>query len=298
MSWGDPPQQSAHRPNTLGDTWRNMNQPRGLPTLPDWPPLPDVPDVPDVPAAAVQADVSAFGRALSDAPAADAMPARPPLPGIPGAAGVPPESPEPSARPVAVAPQERRRVFRRLRNVFKPASPSSTPSSRAKRGIAAAAVLGIVLIVAIATVALHLASPRVAPSYTSQAGSSALHAARNTGTATVVTTGTAQATTTPTPTGRSSQPLTLAFTCASGTLHGTGQVCVHTQPQAALSVSIRYCDGTTAKGLHGNSVADASGNYTWTWPVRTACAGAATATVTAKWNGQTITRADSFTIGK
>src|SRR5690348_3369467 len=107
----------------------------------------------------------------------------------------------------------------------------------------------------------------------------------------------------PSPTAASARntpaPLfTVAFTCANGTIGGRGMVCVHTQPDAAVSLTVRYCDGSYAggKGLHGNMHADGSGNYTWRWNVGTTCAGAATATVTAKSSGQSATQSTTFTI--
>lgn len=90
----------------------------------------------------------------------------------------------------------------------------------------------------------------------------------------------------------------VAFTCASGTIGGRGMVCVHTRPDAMVSLTVRYCDGNYAggKGLHGSAHADGSGNYTWRWNVSTSCAGTATATVTAKSSGQTVTQSTAFTV--
>ncbi|HEU0028257.1 MAG TPA: hypothetical protein VFQ25_14185 [Ktedonobacterales bacterium] len=106
-------------------------------------------------------------------------------------------------------------------------------------------------------------------------------------------------TTTATPGSTASpSPLTIAFTCASGTAGGTGQICIQTLPHAALSLSVRYCDGSYAKGkaFHGVDYADGSGNHTWRWNVNTSCLGAATATVTARAAGQTITQSTTFTV--
>lgn len=101
-------------------------------------------------------------------------------------------------------------------------------------------------------------------------------------------------TNTPTP------PFTLVFTCASGTVGGTGQVCVHTAPNASLSLSVRYCDGNSAKGkgFHGATYADNNGYYTWRWDISTSCVGSATATVVARSSGQTVTQSASFTISR
>lgn len=95
-------------------------------------------------------------------------------------------------------------------------------------------------------------------------------------------------------------PFTLAFTCAGGTVGGTGQVCVHTAPHAALSLTVRYCDGNSAKGkgFHGATYADASGNYTWRWDLSSNCVGPASATVVAKSAGQTVTESMTFTVGR
>jgi hypothetical protein len=114
--------------------------------------------------------------------------------------------------------------------------------------------------------------------------------------------GTPTAAVSPTATGGTETPtaatLTLAFTCASGSIGGTGQVCVHTLPNASVSLSVRYCDGNDAKGsgLRGATRADGNGDYTWRWKVTTRCAGTATATVTAKSSGQTVTQSTTFTI--
>ncbi|HKW23753.1 MAG TPA: hypothetical protein VJO13_20405 [Ktedonobacterales bacterium] len=104
----------------------------------------------------------------------------------------------------------------------------------------------------------------------------------------------ASARTTPTP------PFTVAFTCASGAIGGRGIVCVHTKPDAMVSLTVRYCDGSYAGGkdLHGSAHTDASGNYTWRWNVSASCAGTATATVTAKSSGQTVIQSTTFTIAR
>lgn len=93
--------------------------------------------------------------------------------------------------------------------------------------------------------------------------------------------------------------LTITFTCASGAAGGAGQVCVRTTPHAALNLTVRYCDGSNAKGktFHTTSYADSGGNYTWRWNVPSgACVGAATATVTAQLAGHTISQRDTFAI--
>lgn len=107
-------------------------------------------------------------------------------------------------------------------------------------------------------------------------------------------TATARALTTTTP----ASSFTITFTCASGTIKGTGEVCVHTKPNTVLSITVRYCDGNLAggKSLRGSSHANDSGNYTWRWSVHTGCAGTATATVTAKSAGETVKQSTTFTI--
>lgn len=268
-----PRQQSMPRPSTLADSWRRMNQPRkptphGLPVLPDWPPLPEVPAQAHVP----NDEWSPGAAAWQDA-----------IPPLPSAKGLPRDPPR------AVWLRRPSNIVRRLRNAPK----------RTQLGITAAAVIIALLIAGTASFALHIAgtaTPRNT-TFVPQGGSSIPQAAGSTGTPTVLPTGTPDSQSAPTPTS-STPSISLTFTCASGTLRGTGQVCIHTLPQAALTITVRYCDGTTARGLRGNAFADTSGNYTWTWSVRTSCAGTATATVTAKWNGQSITSADPFTITK
>ncbi|MGZ3603124.1 MAG: hypothetical protein ACXVDF_24680 [Ktedonobacterales bacterium] len=99
-------------------------------------------------------------------------------------------------------------------------------------------------------------------------------------------------------TATSVPPFTIAFTCASGVIGGTGEVCVHTQPNAILTLRVQYCDGSFAggKSVQGTAHADSSGDHTWRWTVTTNCAGTATATVTAKSAGQITTQSTTFTI--
>lgn len=132
-------------------------------------------------------------------------------------------------------------------------------------------------------------------------GSAAATASPSAGHATpgATTTTSASSATTATPANtQPPTPLTIAFTCASGVAGGTGKVCVHTLPHASLSLTVRYCDGSYAKGkaFHGVSYADSNGDYTWSWTVTTTCIGAATATVTATSAGKTVTSATTFTI--
>ncbi len=266
------------RPNTLGQAWRRMGEPRpyrprDLPTLPDWPPLPDEPPQPS------RLSPSAWPALGSEAPETSHLDdARQPTtrddtlwPG---------QSWAPAATPAATPRQPRRgSPLRWLRRAPK----------RTQIGITAAAVVVlVVLIVACSSFALRTTAGLVAPR--SQG------ATNHSGTPSSPATLTAHPTSQPTPTSAPLPPLTLAFTCASGRIRATGQVCVHTLPAATLSLSVRYCDGSTAKGLHGSVTADGSGNYTWSWPVHPTCVGPATATVTARANGQSLTASDTFTI--
>jgi hypothetical protein len=88
--------------------------------------------------------------------------------------------------------------------------------------------------------------------------------------------------------------LTIAVTCASA-VGGKGTVCVQTRPNALLTLSVRYCDGTYAKGLQGSTHADGRGEYTWSWSAHTSCA-SATATVMAKAASQAATVQVTFAV--
>ena len=106
---------------------------------------------------------------------------------------------------------------------------------------------------------------------------------------------------TPRPKPKPTQPpptLTLTFTCASAVDYSSGQVCVHTEPGAALTITVRYCSGykATSDSLQGTVYANSAGNYEWTWEPETECRGAATAYVTASWNGQSASNSDGFTV--
>ncbi len=275
----EPRRRSFDRPNTLGETWRNMNQPPGrkvgdLPPLPKWPPLPGE---------QLTGEWPPLGPELTE-------------PGEPGGADTsqPTGASEttPPWRPPE-APQPETGILQRWRRA----------STRVRLGIVAGLILSVLLIVSCSSLALGAASGLVGSGATLP--SNALATRQPTGlsatpsnmpAATPAATHAAAGAATSTATSAASQPLTLTFTCASGSLHGTGQVCVHTEPSSALTISVRYCDGTIAKGLHGAAVADGNGAYTWSWPVRAACVGTATATVTARWNGQSLTATKSFSI--
>lgn len=162
--------------------------------------------------------------------------------------------------------------------------------------IVSAFVLCSLLVFATLSSAFHLGAPHLAAtgSGTTLTGdATALPAtALATPTITSSTLTPAAATATPLP------PFTVAFTCASGAIGGQGQVCVHTQPGAILTIRVQYCDGSIAggKSLQGIAHADGSGDYTWRWSVKTSCVGTATATVTAKSAGQSIIQSTTFTI--
>lgn len=103
--------------------------------------------------------------------------------------------------------------------------------------------------------------------------------------------------------------LDVTFTCAWATDFVGGQICVHTQPYAALQDSITYCTGQIVSGAanersgewasvptRGWVQADGNGNYTWTFVPKTRCVGPATVTVTASWQGQSVTRSVTFIV--
>ena len=268
------------RPNTLGQAWRRASQPRrgqadNLPPLPDWPPMRD--------------------ERLEDR-AGDNWPSLGPSPSI----GSPDRDyqrdphdardPEPAQR----KPDPQRpalELWRRWRGA----------SRKVQALVVAAILLPLLLIAGCSSLALHALGgiggsslPLTSAQATQQA--SAVNGTPGAATATHAPTTAPTAAPTRAPTSAPSAPLTLSITCASGAIHGTGKVCVRTQPSAALSISVKYCDGTSAKGLHAGATADSSGAYTGTWPVRSACVGAATATVTAQWQGQKVTQTQTFTI--
>jgi hypothetical protein len=92
--------------------------------------------------------------------------------------------------------------------------------------------------------------------------------------------------------------LSISFTCAAAVDYSYGQVCVHTEPGAALQITVTYCSGysATSKSLQGTEYADGGGNYEWDWTPDTKCQGQATADVTAQWQGQSAENTDTFTV--
>lgn len=107
----------------------------------------------------------------------------------------------------------------------------------------------------------------------------------------------------PTPTNTPVPPaapqLTITFTCASAVDYSYGRVCVHTEPGAALQITVTYCSGYTAKSksLQGVEYANVGGDYEWDWTPDTVCQGPATADVTANWQGQYVANSDGFNVG-
>jgi hypothetical protein len=102
----------------------------------------------------------------------------------------------------------------------------------------------------------------------------------------------------PKPTQPPTPQLFLSFTCAQAVDYSYGRVCVHTQPGAALTITVTYCTGYNAvsHSLQGTEYADSSGNYEWDWTPETKCRGSATAYVQASWNGQSASQSDDFTV--
>ncbi|GAC1459064.1 MAG: hypothetical protein PVSMB4_18450 [Ktedonobacterales bacterium] len=92
----------------------------------------------------------------------------------------------------------------------------------------------------------------------------------------------------------------LTFTCASAVDNTAGRICVHTQPGAALTISVSYCSGFSqpdpSSSLQGTVYADGSGDYVWRWTPQTTCHGTALAYVTAKWHGQMGYYSYTFTV--
>lgn len=271
------PRQPFDRPNTLGQSWRRMKRSRprnmdNLPPLPDWPPLPE--------------DGLRVGWSSARADSA--------TPGEPNATDAGQQT---TGAAAAQSPRQRwslrygRGVLDRWRRT----------TTRMKLGIGGVIVISLLLIGSCCSLSLYALGALGGGGSTPGLGASATQQTTGLGgtsgkssTATATPKGTATATRTATRTA--TPPLTITFTCASGSLRGTGKVCVHTAPSAVLSLSVRYCDGTTAKGLHSAGIANASGDYTWSWSVHMTCVGPATATVTAKYNGVTLTAKKTFNI--
>lgn len=277
------------KPRTLGDAMRQgagegpgagqAGQGEGqadwrqLPVLPKWPPLPEE----DPFASNRPTGLTEETAAVTDGVAPSEQQTAPPW--NPAASGG-----------YAVPGRPQRTVWQRFRML----------SRRARVGVIVAAVSVIVLVCTLASVAAlgggllnsMAGNPRNTPG--GQTNGQAVAPTTGNTTPTVVASPTAtNAPATPTP-----PSFSISFTCASGSLGGTGQVCVHTLPNATVSLTVRYCDGNyaTGKGLRGSAHTNSSGDYTWRWKVTTHCAGAATATVIAKSSSQTVTDRTTFTI--
>ena len=241
-----------------------------LPDLPKWPPLPEE----DPFASARPGDETAETAALAKRAATSDRPTTPPW--DPAASGG-----------YAGSGRSSRTVWQRFQAL----------SRRARVGVVVAAIALIALVCTLGSVAALGGGLLNATTNSARNTPAGL----TTGKSVFPTTGASTPTTSATATSASATPsasFAVIFTCASGSIGGTGQVCVHTQPNATLSLTVRYCDGNdaTGKGLRGSAHTNGSGDYTWRWKVTTHCAGTATATVTAKSSGQTITDRTTFTI--
>jgi len=102
----------------------------------------------------------------------------------------------------------------------------------------------------------------------------------------------------PTATHTPTPHLFIQFTCAQAANYSYGRVCVHTQPYAQLTITVRYCSGyeATSRSLRGTFAANGNGDQEWTWTPETKCAGTAIATVGASWQGQSTTNTDAFQV--
>lgn len=270
---GSPPwEQSAPRPEQPGP--RPDWQP--LPPLPKWPPLPEESPLPQdraraaasfTPPSALDATQSptAWDHSAFDLPAQDEY---------------------------DLSEQSRRTLWSRFRSA----------SRRVQIGIAAGAACAFVLCALLGVAVLNSAFQPGAVHLGATGSNTGLTGDATASPATpLATSSVTPGTPSPTaPTATPVPPFAIDFTCASGVIGGTGEVCVHTRPNAILTLRVEYCDGSIVEGrsLQGTSHADGNGDYTWRWSVTTSCAGTATATVTAKSTGQTSTQSTTFTITK
>ncbi len=92
--------------------------------------------------------------------------------------------------------------------------------------------------------------------------------------------------------------LSVVFTCAQAVDYRSGQVCVHTQPGAALTIRVRYCTGAYAvsRSLQGVQFSDRLGNHMWSWVPNTRCRGAATVFVSERYAGHLLAVSRVFTV--
>jgi len=105
---------------------------------------------------------------------------------------------------------------------------------------------------------------------------------------------------------KAATPLTIKFQCvgappnfgAAAQDHVAGLLCVHTQPDAKLSVRVVYCDGRAATNasLKGTNDANDKGDFLWYWTPKTKCIGMAHAFVTARLNGTTAHASTAFDV--
>ena len=92
--------------------------------------------------------------------------------------------------------------------------------------------------------------------------------------------------------------LSIQFTCANAVDNKHGNICVHTQVKAALTIRVKYCTGyyAVSRSLKGTQYADAHGNHIWTWTPQTKCKGAATAYVNEQFGRQSLNAVHKFTV--
>lgn len=109
--------------------------------------------------------------------------------------------------------------------------------------------------------------------------------------------GTPTSTAPPTPTVQPA-PFAVEITCAQAENNVSGQVCVHTAPGAALTITVTYCSGREARNidLQGKRYADNEGNYMWTWVPETTCPGTAVAHVRASAPGGSASATATFPV--
>ena len=273
----------TQQPNTLGRMWQQT--PQGDHETDNW--TLREPMEPEIGAER--------GSRLSDWKELPPLPKWPPLPGEDPFARDATQVTEPhlAAQWEQSAPGQSSRLDQQLRRFWQ-----SLISDRRRRWIALAAVAGVVVLCSLGSVAalgnVFRAGALLGGNGTSPAGNANGNVALTPGLSTPM----ASPSSSPTVTVSAATPFTIAFTCASGVNGGRGEVCVHTEPNATVTLTVRYCDGNYAggKAFRGIAHTDGSGNYTWHWDVSTSCIGTATAAVTAKSGGQTITQSTTFTV--
>jgi hypothetical protein len=110
----------------------------------------------------------------------------------------------------------------------------------------------------------------------------------------------------PTATPTQATALTLDFKCRENPAGGfyvntsQGRVCVQTVPGAALTITVRFCNGAPdpSNELKGTVYADSKGYYEWSWKPQPDCKSAhiwkGDAVVTASLRGQSKSFITSF----